>query len=190
MNTQAKFSTHFIRIGIGTVLILLIPLIAMQFSDEVNWDLIDFIVAGILLSGAGTGFIVISRVSDQIMYRIALGIALVSALLLVWVNGAVGLIGSENNNYNLIYFGVFLVLIIGSFISRFRSKGMAMALILTAIAQASTILIAIFIGQHLSPGSSLIEVILVNIFFIILFSISGGLFWRVDDESSKVKSVT
>ncbi|MEQ9310790.1 MAG: hypothetical protein RLN90_15135 [Balneolaceae bacterium] len=182
MNTQVKFSTHFIRIGIGTVLILLIPLIAMQFSDEVNWDLIDFIVAGILLSGAGSGFILLSKVSDQIMYRIALGIALVSALLLVRVNGAVGLIGSENNDFNMLYFGVVFILIVGAFISRFRSKGMSTALFATAVAQTSTVFIAIFTGQHHSSGSSVMEVILVNLLFITLFSISSGLFWCVDVE--------
>ena len=32
-------------------LLLLIPLIAMQFTNEVNWNIVDFIVAGILLIG-------------------------------------------------------------------------------------------------------------------------------------------
>jgi hypothetical protein len=37
-----------------TVVLLLIPLIAMQFTNEVNWTLFDFVVAGFIL---GTGFI-------------------------------------------------------------------------------------------------------------------------------------
>ena len=37
----------------AVVIILLIPLIAMQFTDEVNWNLPDFIVAGVLLLGTG-----------------------------------------------------------------------------------------------------------------------------------------
>jgi len=184
MNTPAKLSAHFIRIGIGTVLVLLIPLIAMQFSNEVNWDFLDFIIAGVLLSATGVGYIFISRLSDQIMYRIALGIALLSTLFLVWVNGAVGLVGSENNDFNLLYFGVVLILIIGAFISRFRTKGMAIALFVTAVAQTSTILVAILIGQHHNAESSVIEIILVNVFFVTLFSISGGLFCQVSDESS------
>lgn len=190
MNTQAKLSTHFIRIGIGTALILLIPLIAMQFSNEVAWDLLDFIVSGVLLSGTGAGFIIISRLSDQIMYRTALGIALFSALLLVWVNGAVGLVGSENNDFNLLYFGVALLLIIGAFISRFRAKGMAIALFVTTAVQASTILVAIFTAQHQSAESSVIEIILVNVFFTTLFLISGGLFWKVEEEPSTNKTAS
>lgn len=33
--------------------ILLIPLVAMQFTNEVNWTIFDFVVAGILLYASG-----------------------------------------------------------------------------------------------------------------------------------------
>ena len=33
--------------------LLLIPLITMQFTDEVNWILSDFVIAGALLLGTG-----------------------------------------------------------------------------------------------------------------------------------------
>ncbi len=39
-------------LGIATI-VLIIPLIAMQFTTEVNWDISDFIIAGLLLYGTG-----------------------------------------------------------------------------------------------------------------------------------------
>ena len=44
---------RLILLALATVLILLLPLITMQFTDEVIWNLADFIVAGILIFGFG-----------------------------------------------------------------------------------------------------------------------------------------
>ena len=44
---------RLIIIVLTAVILLLIPLIAMQFTDEVNWTLFDFVVMGILLLGTG-----------------------------------------------------------------------------------------------------------------------------------------
>jgi hypothetical protein len=51
MTTTASRSA--VRIGIPTALILLANLVAMQFTDEVDWGVADFVFAGILLGGAG-----------------------------------------------------------------------------------------------------------------------------------------
>jgi hypothetical protein len=42
-----------VRVAIATAFVLLLPLVAMQFTDEVNWGVADFVIAGVLLGGTG-----------------------------------------------------------------------------------------------------------------------------------------
>jgi len=77
-------------IAAATGLILLIPLIAMQFTREVNWTLSDFIVMGLLLFGTGFLFVHVARVTPR-KYRTFIGIAFVVGLVWLWVELAVGL---------------------------------------------------------------------------------------------------
>jgi len=84
----------------------------MQFTDEVVWDLADFVVAGVFLFGAGLTYKLIARKGSNIAYRVAVGVAVATALLLIWMNLAVGLIGNEGNPANLMYIGVLAALII------------------------------------------------------------------------------
>lgn len=74
--------------------LLLIPLIAMRFTKEVNWTLPDFVAAGILLSGTGLLCELVMRKVINIKYRIAICAALLAALLLVWLELAVGIFGT------------------------------------------------------------------------------------------------
>jgi len=79
--------------AVVVALILLVPLVAMQFTDEVGWDVADFAVFGALLFGTGLTYELVARKMGRIRYRAAIGVALGAAFLLVWVNGAVGIIG-------------------------------------------------------------------------------------------------
>lgn len=91
MNTENKRLVIFLSIATA---ILLLPLIAMQFTAEVNWTLFDFIVAGVLLYG--TAFLldfVIKKFSDPRSRRIAVT-TVVLGLLLLWAELAVGIFGS------------------------------------------------------------------------------------------------
>ena len=78
-----------------TVAVLLcIPLVAMQFSPEVNWDMVDFGVAALLLAGFG---LLISFLLSQPLtrkYRWGLITGIVLLYLLLWAEMAVGLFGS------------------------------------------------------------------------------------------------
>jgi hypothetical protein len=81
-------------IVITTVLLLLIPLIAMQFTDEVNWTLFDFIAAGVLLLGTGLLCELVIRKVTNLKYRIAICSVLMAVILFVWLELAVGIFGT------------------------------------------------------------------------------------------------
>lgn len=74
--------------------ILSIPLIAMNFSKEVNWSLFDFLVMGVLLFGAGLVLELMLRKIKVTRYRILLGALLFVVLFLIWAELAVGFFGT------------------------------------------------------------------------------------------------
>lgn len=86
-------TNNIVRYIIGTMLILLLPLLAMLFTDEVDWNWFDFVVIGTLLLGTGLIFeMVTTRVNAK--YRPVIAVVLVAAMLLIWAELAVGVFGS------------------------------------------------------------------------------------------------
>lgn len=171
----STFNRNVFRFALVTALLLMIPLVAMQFTDDVVWSVFDFIVAGVLLFGTGFMYALVTRKGGSTAYRVAVGMALVSGLMLIWVNLAVGLIGSEDNPANILYLGVFAVGFFGAILSRLRSRGMARTMFAMAIAQALVPVVAFSIWRpELDTG--LAAVIGVNALFVMLFTGSGLLF--------------
>ncbi len=80
-------------LAIGTLL-LLIPFIGMQFSNEIDWKLNDFIIAGVLLYGTGLIIELILRKVNKQKDRMLLTIAALVLLLLIWLELAVGIFGT------------------------------------------------------------------------------------------------
>ena len=74
--------------------LLLIPLIAMQFTNEVNWTTVDFIIAGVLLLGTGIIFNLVIRKITNTKFQIAISAAVLIILILVWAELAVGIFGT------------------------------------------------------------------------------------------------
>jgi hypothetical protein len=167
-------------------LILLIPLVAMQFTSEVNWTLSDFVFAGVLLFGTGLTYELVARKAGGIAYRAAVGVALAAAFLLVWINGAVGIIGNEDNPANLMYAGVLAVGSIGAMIARFQPQGMARALFATALAQTLVPVIALIVWRaSLDDAPGIVGVFMLNAFFVMLFVASALFFRRAARERNR-----
>jgi hypothetical protein len=83
-----------LRIALVTAAILLVPLIAMQFTDEVDWRLGDFAVAGLLLMGTGLLFDLAARKVRTRKARVVAAGAIALGFLFVWAELAVGIVGS------------------------------------------------------------------------------------------------
>lgn len=79
---------------IGIAIILSIPLIAMQFTNEVQWGLLDFLIAAILLSGTAVAIEVVTSWVKTKRTRILIITAIICGLLLVWAELAVGVFNS------------------------------------------------------------------------------------------------
>ena len=84
-------------IGIVTTIALLLclPLIAMQLTEDVTWTLFDFIVAGALLLATGLMCELVLRKVKKIAYRIAICSVILAALLIIWAELAVGMFGTQ-----------------------------------------------------------------------------------------------
>ncbi|RZL24817.1 MULTISPECIES: hypothetical protein [Pedobacter] len=97
MKNQETMNPFKLRITIiltVIALILCIPLIAMQFTNEVNWTLSDFVAAGILLLSTGVAIeLVIRNMKTGTSRTIALVVILI-VLFLIWAEMAVGIFGS------------------------------------------------------------------------------------------------
>lgn len=84
---------RIIRSILVAELLLLVPLIGMQFSDEWGWNLFDFIIASILLAGIGISFeLMTSGIKSNPKLTVA-GVILTLLMLLTWAELAVGLFG-------------------------------------------------------------------------------------------------
>ena len=74
-------------------LLLLVPLIAMRFTTEVNWTLGDFIIGGLLLLSTGLSCELAIRSLKKIEHRIAVCAAILAAFILIWGELATGFFG-------------------------------------------------------------------------------------------------
>ena len=167
-----------------TISLLLIPFIAMQFTNEVNWSVFDFIIMGSLIFGTGFLFYVMTRRSSNFIFRLAISIAVLSSFLLIWVNLAVGLIGSGPNIANLMYIGVFVILIGGTYISKFTPQRLQWVMFISAIAIMIFAIIQLSGEMYKYPGSSVVEILGVNTFFAALFLCAGLLFRLISHQQN------
>lgn len=152
-----------------------------------NWGIEDFAVLGAMILGVGITWASARRVANSEPYRSAVGVALVGAFLLMWINGAVGIIGSENNDANMLYFGVIAIGILGAIIARGRPRGMSLAMLVAALAQVSVAAVALITDWGVTGPISPWDVIVLTAFFTALWLISARLFRKAARPTSDLR---
>ncbi|QRM29178.1 hypothetical protein [Microvirga sp. VF16] len=169
--------------------VLLLPLLAMQITHEVDWDVADFAIFGAMLVCAGGTYELAARMAGNTAYRAAVGVALAAAFILVWMNLAIGIIGPEDNPANLMYGGVLAAGIIGAVMARFQPRGMAYAMVATALAQALVGMVTLIAGTGFTGPSEPEKLLILTGFFAALWLLSAWLFRRAAQAQSPAGSL-
>ena len=163
------------RIGLWSLaaLLLVAPLVAMRFTDQVNWGPEDFIFAGLVFGTVGLVAELTVRRTQSLAARAGAAFAVAAAFAIVWANAAVGMIGDEGNPYNLLFLGAIAVALGGSAIARFRPGGTAAALAAAGAVHAA----AALGGMAADPRGGEISLVLA-----LLWLASAALFRRAARE--------
>jgi hypothetical protein len=180
MSRDNRFQKLLLMPAIATLAILLIPFIA-----KADWSPMDFIIAGFLLFCTGFTFKLATWKANSVTYKVAAAIALGSGLFLIWANLAVGIVGSENNPINVLYFGVIAIGLIGSVISGFRANGMTYTMFSMAGSLFLIALIVLITGEaeiNDFPGRSIWGFWAFHAFFAVQFVIAALLFYSAAKE--------
>jgi hypothetical protein len=149
-------------------------LLAVPWIAGFPWTASDFIVMGMMFAITGGTIELAFRSSTDWAHRLGALAAVLTGFLTVWVNLAAGMIGSEDNPYNLWFGGVLAIAIAGSLLSR-SSTAIAGTMILAAAAQAAVSIIGL--GTDMRGG-------IYSLAFAALWLLSAGLFGAAARQSS------
>ncbi|MBR0552284.1 hypothetical protein J7S20_07190 [Sphingomonadaceae bacterium LXI357] len=76
----------------AVAMILLLPLVAMQFTREVDWTPLDFVAAAVLLGGGVLALERVMRIVRRPRMRAIAALAILGTVALLWAQGAVGIV--------------------------------------------------------------------------------------------------
>ncbi|MBB6184066.1 hypothetical protein [Oleiagrimonas soli] len=155
-------------------------------ASGVHWSSGDFVVAGGLLFGTGCAYVLLARHRGRTAYRAASAIALLTLLMLVWANLAVGILGTEADPANLMYAGVVGVAVIGALLARFRARGMAWALVAAALLLTVIAVVALTAGLAV-PRDNPLPTLMAHGIFIALLLTAAWLYRRAARDASDTR---
>jgi hypothetical protein len=168
----------------AAVALILTPLVAMQLdAPGVNWTLSDFVFAIVMIGGTGLLFELATRISRNWAYRGAVALALLASFLIVWINGAVGILGNEDNPANLVFGVVLAIEIAGAIVAKAKPGPMVRAMAVTAGAQALIGLVVFARGIAAHEPSGAFGLLLLIEGFAVLWAASALLFAKAAREA-------
>jgi len=172
--------------GWGTAAALvLLPLVAMRLTDEVKWTGGDFVFAIVLIGSVGVALELAVRMTSNRLCRAGAALALGAAFAMMWINGAVSILGDDASRAKPLFLIVTIVAIGGAALARLRPAGMARAMAATAAAQAAIPLIAQLAGIGVGAGPDVAKAALLTTGFVALWLAAGWLFARAEQGLPK-----
>ena len=154
--------------------LLVLPAVAMQFTEEVDWTGGDFAFAAIMFGAVGGLLELAARASASLAYRVGAAMAVATGLLTIWITLAVGIVGSEDNPQNILYFGIVGMGICVAIAALGDPRALARGMRATAGFQGLVCLIHVIDGVY--------PAVMIDGFFTMTWLTAGALFARAARE--------
>ena len=135
-----------LRVAVGALAALMVPLVASQVVEGWNWDAGSFVFVYVLFFGTGMVFALVARSVSAWSYKAGVGVALLAGFALGWSNMVH--VADSGNPANLMYYSVLVVGAVGASLARLEARGLAF----TSFAMAATLaLIAVTLPSGAPP---------------------------------------
>lgn len=141
-----------------------------------NWTLLDFVFAFVVLGFVSAVFGFMVKSQRDFKYRLGFLFMASTAVALLWINGAVGIIGGSENTSNIMFYGILVVLFAGAAISRLRARGLSRTLFLTAGLQLLAGVIALSLSLGATGASWPYDALVLTAIFTLFWAFPAWLF--------------
>ncbi|WP_374405478.1 hypothetical protein [Pelagerythrobacter sp.] len=159
----------------GAAALYAVPVVAWLAVPGMLWDGADFVFAAVLIFGAALMVEIGLRLSRDVAYRAGVAVAVGAAFLTVWANGAVGMIGDEDNPLNLMYLAALAAMALAALAARCRAAALSKIAWAMAATQFAIAAVAQYHGHF---------VWVIAAFFATIWATSGWLFAKAQRAGS------
>jgi hypothetical protein len=167
---MTQMSRTILRVALGALGLLMVPLVASRVVDGWNWRPQAFVFVYVLFFGTGLAYALIARRMSARAYKAGVALALAAGFALGWSNMVQ--VADSENPANLVYYSVLAVGAVGACLARLQARGLAR----TLFAMAATLaLIAVMLPSGAPPDLAR-NMAISHAVLVALFTASGLLF--------------
>jgi hypothetical protein len=123
---MSQLGKTMLRVALGAMAALLVPLVASQVVEGWNWPARAFVIVYVLFFGTGMAYAVIARKMGAWSYKAGVGVALVAGFALGW--STMVQVADSGHPERLWYHSVLVVGAIGACLARLKAPGLAWTL--------------------------------------------------------------
>ena len=167
---MSQLAKTFLRVALGALAMLMVPLVASQFVKDWNWPVGAFVRVYVLFFVMGMVFVLVARRMGEWSYKAGVGLALVAGFALGW--GTMVQVADSGHPERLWYHSVLVVGAIGACLARLKAPGLAW----TLFAMAATLALIAVILPSGAPPDMAGRMAIGHGVFVVLFLASGLMF--------------
>jgi hypothetical protein len=170
MMRMNQLGKTMLRVALGALALLMVPLVASQVVKGWNWHAGSFVIVYVLFFATGMAYAVIARKMGAWSYKAGVGVAVVAGFALGWSNMVH--VADSANPANLMYYTVLAVGCVGAWLARLEARGLAR----TLFAMAATLALIAAMLPSGAPPYLARNMAIGHCVLVALFIASGLLF--------------